>query len=149
MRNPKLQKKGIDYAIKNATPFIQSTSSDMLNQLSTKIRPKRNYKTNRKDLDGGAIDIHKWIGKLPKPKGGFTPSDYKYIAPYNPLDKQLKNNPETGEVLEWYVKPKNKVDEIAAYHDVCYDMGKTKMIVTNRWLNHLIKFHMDRCPNGD
>lgn len=24
------------------------------------------------------------------------------------------------------MKPKNKVDEIAAHHDICYDMGKNK-----------------------
>ena len=39
------------------------------------------------------------------------------MGPYNPLDKQLSYNP---------VKPYNKVDEIAAYHDICYDMGKNK-----------------------
>ena len=43
------------------------------------------------------------------------------MGPYNPLDKQLKYDQNTGEVLEWYVKPKNKVDEIAAYHDICSD----------------------------
>ena len=26
----------------------------------------------------------------------------------------------------WKVKPYNKVDEIAAYHNICYDMGKNK-----------------------
>ena len=62
---------------------------------------------------GKEFDIHKMIGKLPKPKGGFTPSDYKYMGPYNPLDKQLKYNPETGEILEWHERPKNKMDEIA------------------------------------
>ena len=98
----------------------------MLDQLSTKIRPNIKYKTDRKDLDGGAIDIHKLIGKLPKPKGGFAPSNYKYMGPYNPLDEQLKYDPNTGQVLEWYVKPKNKVDEIAAYHDICYDRGINK-----------------------
>jgi len=75
---------------------------------------------------GGKIDIHKWIGKLPKPKAGWTPGRYKYMGPYNPLDEQLSYNPETGEVIEWKVKPYNKVDEIAAYHDICYDMGKNK-----------------------
>ena len=75
---------------------------------------------------GSGVDIHKLIGKLPKPRGGFTPGDYKYMGPYNPLDKQLKYDPNTGKVLEWYVKPKNKVDEIAAYHDICYDLGKNK-----------------------
>ena len=34
--------------------------------LSTKIRPNKNYNTNRKDLDGGALDIQnvlnqKWL----------------------------------------------------------------------------------------
>ena len=35
-------------------------------------------------------------------------------------------DPKTGEVLEWKVKPYNKVDEIAAYHDICYDMNNDK-----------------------
>ena len=48
------------------------------------------------------------------------------MGPYNPLDKQLKYDPNTGEVLEWYVLPYNKVDEIAAHHDICYDMGENK-----------------------
>ncbi len=48
------------------------------------------------------------------------------MGPYNPLDKQLQYDPATGEVLKWNVKPKNKVDEIAAHHDICYDMGKNK-----------------------
>jgi len=70
--------------------MIQNVGSQTLNQLSTKIRPKKNYKTNRKDLDGGALDIHKMIGKLPRPRAGFTPSKYKYMGPYNPLEKQLE-----------------------------------------------------------
>ena len=77
-------------------------------------------------LTGGALDIHKWIGKLPRPKAGWTPGKYKYMGPYNPLDKQLSYDPNSGEVTEWRVKPYNKVDEIAAYHDICYDMGRNK-----------------------
>ena len=30
-----------------------------MDQLSTKIRPDKKYKTDRKDLDGSGIDIHK------------------------------------------------------------------------------------------
>lgn len=75
---------------------------------------------------GGGIDIHKAIGILPRPKAGSTPSKYKYMDLYTPLDKQLKYDQDTGEVLEWYVQPHNKVDEIAAYLDICYDMGKNK-----------------------
>ena len=48
------------------------------------------------------------------------------IYPYNPLDKQLSYDPNTGEVTEWRVRPYNKVDEIVAYHDICYDMGRNK-----------------------
>ena len=65
----KLQKKAIDYALDKLNPVIHNVGSQALNQLSTKIRPKKNYKTNRKYLDGGALDIHKAIGKLPRAAG--------------------------------------------------------------------------------
>ena len=72
LRDKRLQKKAIDYALDKLNSVIHNVGSQALNQLSTKIRPKKNYKTNRKDLDGGALDIHKAIGKLPKPAGGWT-----------------------------------------------------------------------------
>ena len=76
-----------------------------IDQLSTAIRTKKPYKTNRKDLDGAGIfssalygfnyapwtsvgrgvDIHKAIGKRPKPKGGWTLPGHNYTGPYNPL----------------------------------------------------------------
>ena len=77
--------------------MIQNVGSQALDQLSTKIRPKKDYKTNRKDLDGGAIDIHKAIGKLPKLAAGWTLPGHKYTGPYNDL------NPETGEILEFMI----------------------------------------------
>ena len=129
MRNKNVQKKAINYGINKLTPFIQDSVGKAMDQLSTKVRPNIKYKTDRKDLDGRqgrGVDIHKVIGKLPKPKAGWTPGSYKYMGPYNPLDKQLRYDPNTGEVLEWMVQPYNKVDEIAAYHDICYDMGKNK-----------------------
>ena len=48
------------------------------------------------------------------------------MGPYDPLEKQLEYDKSTGEVTKWYVQPYNKVDEIAARHDICYDMGKDK-----------------------
>ena len=51
---------------------------------------------------------------------------YKYMGPYNPLEKQLEYDKNTGEVTKWHVKPYNRVDEIVAIHDICYDMGKSK-----------------------
>ena len=93
---------------------------------------------------GGSFDIHKLIGKLPRPKSGFTPGNYKYMGPYNPLDKQLKYDPNTGKVQEWYVKPYNKVDEIAAHHDICYQMGKSKNECDQKMVNDL-----DNIPYGE
>ena len=55
MRNPKLQKKAIDFALDKLNPIIKNVGSQALNQLSTKFRPKKKYKTNGKDLDGGAL----------------------------------------------------------------------------------------------
>ena len=54
LRNPKLQKKAIDYALDKLNPMIQNVGSQALNQLSTKIRPNKKYKTDRNDLDGGS-----------------------------------------------------------------------------------------------
>ena len=56
-------------------------------------------------FQGGSIDIHKAIGKLPKPKAGFTFPGHKYTGPYNPLEQQLKYDPITGEILEIYDQP--------------------------------------------
>jgi len=93
---------------KKATPVIQKVGSEALDQLSTKMRPNYKCSTDLMDLDadmykGGAIDIHKAIGKLPRLKAGFTPGKYKYMGPCNPLDKQLGYKPNTGEVTKWQV----------------------------------------------
>ena len=55
LRNPKLQKKAIDYALDKLNPIIQNVGSQSLDQFSTKIRPKKTYKTNRKDLNGAGL----------------------------------------------------------------------------------------------
>ena len=31
-------------------------------------------------MDGGGVDLHKLIGRLPKPKGGFTLPGHKYTG---------------------------------------------------------------------
>ena len=137
LRNKKLQKKAIDYALDKLNPVIKNVGSQALEQLSTKIRPKKNYKTNRKDLDGGALDIHKQIGKLPKPKAGWTLPGHKCTGPYNDLENQVKYNPETGEILEIYDQPTGKTDTVAMQHDVdysvCGDNRKCKKKLTVKW----------------
>ena len=168
LRQPKYQKKiaskakqlsqkGVDYA-------IDALSKDLLNKASDKLRPKNMKRGGKIDYSdwypmemytdvtdptnplyqGGAIDIHKLIGKLPRPKAGFTPSKYKYMGPYNPLDKQLEYDKDTGEVTKWHVQPYNKVDEIAAHHDICYDMGKNKGDCDKKMVESL-----DNIPYGE
>ena len=119
LREPGTQQMLIGKAERIAEPFLRKG----IDQLSTAIRPKRNYKTNRKDLDGGAVagsgllsnlaygfnyapwtrppkkgkgakrakgvDVHKAIGKLPKPRKGWTLPGHNYTGPYNPLEKFL------------------------------------------------------------
>ena len=124
--------RALNYALDKLNPVIQNVEYQALNQLSTKIRPKKNYKTNRKDLDGGALDIHKAIGKLPRHAGGFTLPGHKYTGPYNDLENQVRYNPETGEMLmlEIYDQPTGPTDAIAMQHDVhcsvCCDNRKSK-----------------------
>src|SRR5215470_17872270 len=68
------------------------------------------------EIKGGNIDLHSLIGKLPKPKRGWTLPNHKYTGPWNPLHEQLdeNDNPLPGQ------EPYNKVDEIAMKHDICY-----------------------------
>ena len=57
LRNKNLQRKAINYGLKKLTPVIQNVGSEALDQLSTKVRPNKKYKTDRKDLDGGSIQL--------------------------------------------------------------------------------------------
>ena len=73
---------------------------------------------------GMGFDIHKLIGKIPiTPKLGWTPGDYKYLGPYNPLNSQVSFDEKTGDIRQIYTQPKNKLDEIAMKHDICYSVN--------------------------
>ena len=52
MRNKKLQRKAVNYGINKLTPLIQDSIGTAMDQLSTKVTPKKKYKTDRKDQDG-------------------------------------------------------------------------------------------------
>ena len=51
MRNEKFWKKGIDYTLDKLNPTIENIGSQELDQLPTKIRLNKKYKTDRKDFD--------------------------------------------------------------------------------------------------
>ena len=82
------------------------------------------------------MDIHKVIGKLPRPKKGFVLYKHKYTGPYNPLDEQLDENDQPREGQE----PYNAVDAISMRHDICYrdnDNKKGKRKCDEVMLNEL------------
>ena len=87
-----------------------------------KVKIKTHGK-GKKNQIGKGIDIHKLIGKLPRPKRGWVLPNHKYTGPYNPLEKQI--DPKTKKPLKGQ-EPYNKVDAIALQHDICYDEGKSK-----------------------
>ena len=68
------------------------------------------------------MDIHKAIGRLPRPKRGFVLPYHKYTGPYNPLHEQLDENDEPIAGQE----PYNAVDAISMRHDICYRDNNTK-----------------------
>ena len=65
MRNKKLQHKAVNYGINKLTPLIQASVGTVMDQLSTKVRPKKKYKTDRKDLDGKGITPMDVVEKAP------------------------------------------------------------------------------------
>ena len=42
---------------------------------------------------------------------------YKYLGPYNNLDRQMLYDKQSGDILKYYDKPKNILDKIASKHD--------------------------------
>ena len=92
MRHKKLQKKAVDYGLKKLKPFVYDTAGKALDQLSTKVRPDKKYKTDRKDLDGsGIIDSLLTSGVKGSPwqvdlkKGINLISDPELWAPVNKM----------------------------------------------------------------
>ena len=68
---------------------------------------------------GGAVDIHKAILKV-APKKGFVLPGHNYPGPGNPLEQQLRYDPNTGQILEIYQKPTGRTDAVSMQHDVDY-----------------------------
>lgn len=74
---------------------------------------------------GGGLDIHKQILKV-APRKGFVLPGHKYTGPGNPLESQLKYDPQTGEILEIYEQPIGRTDAVSMQHDVDYSVYANK-----------------------
>ena len=116
MRDPKLQKKAINYTLDKARQSFKKL--EVKCQINFQLKFDQTNVTKLTDLDGAGFDIHAAIGKFPKPKKDWTLPGHNFTGPYNPLEKQVKYDPETGEILEIYQPPTGATDAIAMQHDV-------------------------------
>ena len=123
-RNKNLQKKAVNYGINKLPPFIQDSVASAMDQLSTKVRPKKKYKTDRPELDGRGLDIHNAILKV-APKKGLVVPGQNYTGPGNPLEDQLRHDSE-GNILEIYQQPTGPTDAVSMQHDVDYSVCGNK-----------------------
>ena len=74
---------------------------------------------------GGGLDIHKAILKV-APKKGFVMPGHRYTGPGNPLEQQLRYDPNTGQILEIYQQPTGRTDAVSMQHDVDYSVCGNK-----------------------
>ena len=76
---------------------------------------------------GEGVDVHKAILKV-APRKGFTLPGHKYTGPGNPLESQLKYDPQTAEILEIYEQPTGATctDVVSMQHDVDYSVCANK-----------------------
>ena len=74
---------------------------------------------------GKGVDIHNAILKI-APKKGFVMPGHRYTGPGNPLEKQVKWDQNTGQILEIYQQPTGKTDAVSMQHDVDYSVCGNK-----------------------
>ena len=78
-----------------ADKYLNQALDNVTSDLSKKLDPFHK---------GGAIDIHKAILKV-APKKGFVMPGHRHTGPGNPLEQQLRYDPNTGQILEIYQQP--------------------------------------------
>ena len=101
---------------KMASKYIDQALDSFMGDVSKKLDPGK---------IGGSVDIHNAVLKV-APKKGFVMPGHRYTGPGNPLDKQLKYNPNTGEILEIYEQPTDKTDAVSMQDDVDYSVCGNK-----------------------
>ena len=111
-----------DKIAEGAAMFVNPTASWSGAFIKLGSQAFKGVSDNVKHYRGRGIDIHKQIGKLPKPKKGWTLPGHKYTGPYNDLENQVRYDPVTGEILEIYDQPTGATDAVAMQHDVDYSV---------------------------
>ena len=127
---PKGRHRGDAVDCKNQIRYwgIHEVDKKLLDEFNKNKKEKQRMKRQEKKIKtGGAIDIHKAILKV-APKNGFVMPGHKYTGPGNPLEQQLKYDPNTGQILEIYQQPTGRTDAVSMQHDVDYTVcgNKTK-----------------------
>ena len=74
---------------------------------------------------GKGLDIHNAILKV-APKQGFVLPGHRFTGPGNPLEEQVKWDPNTGQILEIYQQPTGKTDRVSMLHDIAYSVCANK-----------------------
>ena len=110
-------KKGVAKAIKSdyAKNKIKNVANKYLDQALDSFTSDLSKKL------GSGIDIHNAILKV-APKKGFVMPGHRYTGPGNPLEQQLRYDPNTGQILEIYQQPTGKTDAVSMQHDVDYSV---------------------------
>ena len=118
-----LGRRGASEAIKSdaAKKKFKEIGQKYLDQVIDSVTDDVSKRIAGKGKKGKGVDIHKAIGKLQKPKSGWTLPGHKYTGPYNDLENQVRYDNQ-GNILEIYDKPTGKTDAIAMQHDVDYSI---------------------------
>ena len=146
---------GASKAVKSdfAKNKLKSMTSKYLDQVLDSITGDISKKLD--PIHGGAFDLHKAILKI-APKKGFVMPGHRYTGPGNPLEQQLKYDPNTGQILEIFQQPTGKTDAVSMQHDVDYSVCgnkpksyqvKCKMMQIVKWLRISILF-LGKKDNG-
>ena len=97
-----LGRLGASKAVKSdfAKPKIKGVANKYSDQALDSLTSNLSWKLNLIG-SGSGLDIHKAVGKLPRPKSGFTLPGHHYTGPYNPLEQQVKFNPKQEKFLKF------------------------------------------------
>ena len=120
-----LGRKGLSNAVKSdaAKNTIKGIANKYLDQALDRFTTDLSKKLD--PTTGKGVDIHKAILKV-APKKGFMMPGHNYTGPGNPLEQQLRYDPNTGQILEIYQKPTGRTVAVSMQHDVDYTVCGNK-----------------------